>query len=325
MKNNNAVWVVAPEQLKIQHQEIADPAWNEIQIQAKACGICALDSALYQGISATGPMPYVLGHEVAGVVCKVGGGVRDFKVGDKVYTANGGQNNQMSQYVNNLAAGVGRLPDEVENYAEWVLEPTCCVVNLIHQAGIRPGNHVVLVGTGYMGLLTLMGLSHTLAGLITVFETREENRRLAQRYQPDYCFDPYSEAGQSHIQELCTQGGADIVIDFGSCDASYTLASSLVKQKAGKLVLGSWYRHRMPFDGTQWHLGGLTVLNASPMMNPYYNEMIVRQTAALVKKGVFRPAELISHVIRYDDPELGTLFAHSITKEDHYIKGIVLF
>ena len=322
---SNAVWVVEPHKLAVRPLEVPDPAWDEVQIQVKACGICALDLALFQGKSASGPMPYVLGHEAVGVICKIGAGVRDFKIGDKVYAANGGDNRQMSQYINNPVSGIGKIPDDVTDYTAWVLEPACCVVNLLLQADIQPGDRVVLVGAGYMGLLTLMGLSHTLAGEITVLEPRESSRNLAEAYRPDGCFDPDSEEGRRSIARLRASGGADVVIEFSNSDAGYELATKLVREQGGKLVLGSWYRHPMSFDGDLWHLSGLKVLNASPMMNRLYNETVVRQTGLLVRRGVFEPKRLISHVLRYDDPALQDLFEDTVHKRNHYMKGIVLF
>lgn len=322
---SDAVWVMGPQKLAVMPREIPEPAWDEVQIQVKACGICALDLALFQGISAPGPMPYVLGHEAVGIVCRVGAGVRDFQVGDKVYTANGGDNRQMSQYVNNPASGVGKLPEDVTDYGAWVMEPVCCVVNLLLQADIQPGDRVVLVGAGYMGQLTLMGLTHTLAGEITVLEPKAENRALAESAGPDRVLDPNSEAGEQWIEALRTSGGADVVIEFSNCDAGYQLATRLVRERGGKLVLGSWYRHAMAFDGDLWHLSGLKIINASPMSNRLYNETVVRQTGQLVKRGVFSPGKLISHTVRYDDPALQDLFEHAIRKEDGYRKGVVLF
>jgi threonine dehydrogenase-like Zn-dependent dehydrogenase len=320
----DAVWVVEPNKIEIRPIEIPDePAWNEVQIEVKACGVCAWDSYLFQGISAPGPIPYAIGHEAVGIVRKAGGGVKDLKPGDKVYTANGG-NTQMSQYINNPASGAAKIPDDVTDYAKWVIEPTCCVVNLLNHANIQPGDRIAVVGAGYMGLLTLMGLTRgSHAGYITVFEVREDRRKMAEKLNPDFVFDPYSEEGKKHIREINDGGGADIVIDFAGSESGYEVSSSVLKDRAGKLILGTWHRHNMKFDGTRWHLGGVTVLNISPMFNPFYNETIVRRTAVLVEKGIYTPAELVTHAANYKD--CTDVFLKSISKEDGYMKGVVTF
>ena len=78
-------------QLEIMKYDVPEPRFNEVMVQTKACGLCCWDSWLYRGVNAPGPYPYVIGHEGVGVVYKVGAGVTNLKVGDKVvigkYTA----------------------------------------------------------------------------------------------------------------------------------------------------------------------------------------------------------------------------------------------
>jgi len=69
-----------------------------------------------------------------------------------------GSNEMMSQYFNVRYDCVAKIPDDVEDYAKWVLEPTVCVVNLLHKSEIEPRRTaVVLVGAGYMGVTHFTG------------------------------------------------------------------------------------------------------------------------------------------------------------------------
>lgn len=320
-----ALWVTDYQKIELLPYETADhPAFDQVQIEVKACGVCAWDSYLYRGMSSPGPYPYVIGHESVGIVRAVGAGIRHLKPGDKVFCASG--NNKMACEILNIAgASASKIPDDVENYAEWVLEPTVCVVNLLHKSAIMPGDHVVLIGAGYMGLLTLQGLlSSTPAGRITVFEPRESSRRLASEYGKIECYDPSSDAGRKCAEEIQAGGGADVVIEFSGSAAGYALAGELVS-KGGKLVLGTWHRHDMQFDGTRWHLKGLEVLNLSPMSNRHYTD-IVQRVPSLVLRGAYQPGKLISHIASTRDMEkVNTLFMRSIDKQDGYMKGVVLF
>lgn len=316
-----AIWVVAPNTIEIRTVEIPDPGYGQVQIETKACGICAWDSYLYQGLSAPGPIPYGIGHEAVGIVCKTGEGVQNFKPGDKVFCSSG-SNEMMSQYFNVEEDCIAKIPEDTEDYAAWVAEPTVCVVNLLHKAGIAPGDTVVLIGAGYMGSLTLQGLQATPAGEILVFEKREDRLAQARAYQPDSCFNPDSEEGKKQIQKIIDQGGADIVIDFAASDSGFALANRLLKKSAGKLAVGSWHRHTEQFDGTLWHLSGVTVLNLAPGSNPHFRELIPR-TAALIRRGVYSPGKLVTHVTDYHNAE--PLFIKSITKEDGYMKGVITF
>lgn len=320
----NGVYVTEYMKLGILPYEVAEPKYDEVRVKTKACGVCCWDSWLYRGVNAPGEMPYIIGHEGVGIVESVGEGVKNVKAGDKVFCASG-SNEMMCEYFTVKSDCVVKLPDNVEDWAGVVYEPTCCVVNVLNKANIQPGDHVVLVGAGYMGQLTLMGLTRsTAAGRITVFEIREDRREMAKAYAVNAVYDPNSEEGRAAVEEIIAEGGADIVIDFGASEEGFRLADSITKQ-AGTLVIGSFHRGAMTFDGTKWHLGGLTVLNVSPMSNAHYPEIIPR-TYALIQRGIYDPGKYVTHTAYYRDAEaMEFLFQRAVDKKDGYIKGVVLF
>lgn len=322
----DAVWVVEPNKIEIRPVEVRDePLADEVQIDVKACGICAWDSYLFQGISGPGDPPYPIGHEAAGIVTKVGSLVTQYKVGDKVAVCSGTDSQEMAQIVNNKAAGVCLLPDTLTNWADAIYEPTCCVVNLLYKADLQPGDRVILVGAGYMGLLTLQGLLNgSCAGYVTVFEKRPERRELAKKLGAHHVYDPESAEGKRHIEEIVAEGGVDVVIDFAASESGYALANVVMKDKPAKLIIGSWHRHDMTFDGTRWHMSGTIVYNLAPMSNAHYFDLVPR-CATLIDKGVYNPGSLVTHVANYKDPNLADLFKKSITKEDGYMKAVVTF
>ncbi len=61
---------------------------NDVLIKVEACGVCFHDVVTRNGTLKRGvQMPVILGHEISGIVEKVGPEVRDFKPGDRVATA----------------------------------------------------------------------------------------------------------------------------------------------------------------------------------------------------------------------------------------------
>ncbi len=318
------VFVTDYMKLGLMDYDVPEPKWNKVMVKTKACGVCCWDSWLYRGVNAPGPMPYVIGHEGVGIVEKVGEGVTSLKVGDKVFCASG-CNEMMCEYFTVPEDGLVKLPDDTEDWAKAVLEPNCCVVNLLDISHIRPGDHVVLVGAGYMGLMTLQGIMNgSPAGRVTVFELREDRRKMAEEYHPYEVLDPESEDGKRVIAEIQAKGGADVCIDFGASASGFHLADSMTKE-AGKLIVGSFHRTKLEFDGSKWHLGGLTVYNLSPMSNAHYREIIPR-TYELIKRGVYDPAKYMTHTAHYKDAEgMEYLFQRAVDKKDGYIKGAVLF
>ncbi len=75
---------------KLQLKQIADPVVNEndILVQVHSAGVNLLDSKIRNGefkMILPYKTPFTLGHDVSGVVTKVGSKVSQFKVGDEVY------------------------------------------------------------------------------------------------------------------------------------------------------------------------------------------------------------------------------------------------
>ncbi len=72
--------------LEIQDLDLAEPKPGEVLVRLEACGVCHTDLYTASGADPSGYSPTVLGHEGAGVVERVGDGVRDVAPGDHVVT-----------------------------------------------------------------------------------------------------------------------------------------------------------------------------------------------------------------------------------------------
>lgn len=78
-----------PEVLQAVEFTPADPAENEIQVENKAIGINFIDTYIRSGLYPPPSLPSGLGTEAAGIVSKVGSGVKHIKAGDRVVYAQG--------------------------------------------------------------------------------------------------------------------------------------------------------------------------------------------------------------------------------------------
>jgi S-(hydroxymethyl)glutathione dehydrogenase/alcohol dehydrogenase len=72
--------------LVVQEVDLADPGPGEVLVRLVACGVCHTDVYTASGVDPSGYAPTVLGHEGAGVVERVGEGVRLVAEGDHVVT-----------------------------------------------------------------------------------------------------------------------------------------------------------------------------------------------------------------------------------------------
>src|SRR5499433_1397140 len=70
--------------LTIETVELDGPKAGEVLVEIKATGICHTDAYTLSGADPEGLFPAILGHEGAGIVREVGGGVMSLKPGDHV-------------------------------------------------------------------------------------------------------------------------------------------------------------------------------------------------------------------------------------------------
>jgi len=151
---------------------------GELLIRIKASGICGSDvMEWYRRPKA----PLVLGHEIAGEIVEAGEGVTQYKEGERVAASHHVPCNTcyycltghhtvcetlrttnfdpggFAEFVRlppiNTDRGVYRLPAEVSYEEATFIEPLACVVRGQRQAGVKPGQSVLVLGSGITGLL----------------------------------------------------------------------------------------------------------------------------------------------------------------------------
>jgi len=317
----DALWMVEAGKVELRQVEVNDPGWGELQIEVKACGICTWDQYLFLGKSLLAPFPFPFGHEAAGVIHKVGPGVKGFKPGDAVMCCGG--DNCMAQLVNLPCENVAPISEEVTDWTKWVGEPVACIVNSMCQVPIFPAMDIVLIGAGYMGMLKLQALKRTLAGTVNVFEINPVRRELARtEFGVENMYDPNSAEGNAKIEEIVSRGGADLVIECSSSEDGLKNAEKMLKD-SGALELFAWHRGNVSIDGTILHLKGIRVYNTAPNSERFYVPQRVRQAQKLISMGVFDQSKLITHVDSYHDAQYA--LTRALNKTDGYIKGVLTF
>lgn len=154
---------------------------GEVLIDVAAAGICGSDIHAYEWTPGyefmTASMPVTIGHEFSGVVRAVGQGVRSFKQGDRVvcwptvtcgkcHTCAAGEpqhcqsrriiglhtNGGFADSVVVPAINCRPVPDDLPLDIAALTEPLSIAVNAVDVAEIAPGDRVVVLGPGPIGL-----------------------------------------------------------------------------------------------------------------------------------------------------------------------------
>ena len=78
-----AVITNVKEPIVFEERPVPEPGPGEIRIKVAACGVCHSDYHIWEGVFDFAKLPIVPGHEVAGIVDKVGDGVTQWQTGDR--------------------------------------------------------------------------------------------------------------------------------------------------------------------------------------------------------------------------------------------------
>jgi len=248
--------------LEVNDREIPRVESGEVLLKVKACGICQTDLKIIKG--AIPPpivtLPRVLGHEVAGEVTAVGNRVRDIQAGDVgvVYgyitchdcdlCLNGRENicNRLerigferdggfSEYLkipayNFCAFSKALAIEKMAILADAIGTPYHAVTAL---AKVRPGQNVLIVGAGGLGIHAVQ-IAKFCGASVTVVDLDPAARDLAKSYGADETLDP-SDAARA-IADLTGGHGMDAVIEI--VGHPQTLSWSLpALKRGGKLIL----------------------------------------------------------------------------------------
>ncbi len=296
--------------IELFEREVSDPGTDEIQIEGGACGICSWDVVTAKLGNQMHPMAPP-GHEGVGYVAKIGDGVTGFKEGDRV--AGGGFAN-----VRNLSSQrVFKIPESDLPDEYWIVEPVSCAVTGIDHCQIQPGNRIVLVGCGFMGLLILQGLLRYPLDDLIVLDIVQSRLDLAQQLGVGEVYNT-AEADLQDLSRELKSRDIDVVVDTSGSQAGLDLSTDIVK-RGGRINLFGWLKgQRASFDPTKWHLGGFTVVNSAPASK-------LRDTfepaIRLIHKGIIDLKPLVTHTAALED--YPTLMAQIVAGDESYIKGVV--
>jgi L-iditol 2-dehydrogenase len=139
-----------PGEFEVADAPVPEIGPDEVLVRVAACGVCASELDMFLGHTERA-FPILPGHEVSGVVERVGEAVTRQRPGDPVgiWVTEAG----FSEYVNvhtDFALPAADLPLDLA-----LAEPVACAVNAVEIADVGLGDDVAIVGAGFMGALVL--------------------------------------------------------------------------------------------------------------------------------------------------------------------------
>lgn len=277
---NAAVLHAIGQPIRMDSVPMPEPAAGEVLIQTRACGICGTDIHMVDGWGYTPDLPFVMGHEPAGVVVEVGQGVRHVRPGDRVipniFYACGMcfycRTNRETQCINlggilgvlNHHGGYGeyftiperqvfRLPEAISFEEGSVIADAVVTANhAVRRGRVAQGETVLVISTGGCASAAIQICKAYGAHVITAVLNDEKAAR-ARQLGSDQVVNMRElggvDVGQA-VRELTDGLGVQCVID--GVGSEQTLRDSVTALcRGGRLVILGYTQERYALDPRQ--------------------------------------------------------------------------
>lgn len=246
---------------------IPTPGPDEVLVKLEYVGICGSDIHYYEtgaiGDYVVEP-PFVLGHEPGGTVVEVGENVRHLKVGDRVALEPGktcghcefcreGRYNLcpdvqffatppvdgvFQEYVAHEAALCFKLPDNVSTMEGALIEPLAVGFHAANQGGAHAGQTAVVMGSGCIGLVSMMALRAEGVSRVYVVDVMRKRLDKALELGADAVINGAEEDAVEAVERLTEGRGADLVIETAGTETTTRQAIRLSKRGATIVLVG---------------------------------------------------------------------------------------
>lgn len=318
-----AALLFAKEDLRV--QELATPraAAGEIVLRTGSASVCGTDIRMLKHghAFATPEQPLVIGHEMAGTVAEVGAGVTSLRVGQRVciapnynptpsrlvvlgeghldphYRALGiHEHGAFAEFVRIPRDAVTQgnvfpIADHVSFAAAALVEPLACVYNAFEKLRTGPGDTVLIVGAGPIGLMHAKISKMAGAAKVIVNDVNPERLAIAREIDPSFLTvagDPGAE-----LARLTGGEGADVVITACPVAAMQTRAIELAAINGRVMFFGGLPKgaSSVPLDTNVIHYKQLLVTGTTRQSLRHF-----QKTLDLIASGVMPVEDLITSV-----------------------------
>jgi L-iditol 2-dehydrogenase len=317
-----------PNNMQLENIETPEINEDEVLVKVKACAICGTDIRIYKGTKTRGVRKNsVIGHEISGVVAKVGNNIEEFAEGDNVaiapvlpcgkcyYCKNGKENaclnrkglgyeynGGFAEYIKMPAAylekkNLFKFPKGISYEEACLAEPLGCVYNGSERAGIKINDTVVIIGAGPIGLMHLMLAKLKGAVNVIVSEPIEQRRNLAKELGADIVVNPQKEDLNEIVFNMTDDLGADVVILSVGVASLVDPALALLKKGGTLNLFGGFPKDKKPeIDPNKIHYDEVWVTGTTACTRSQYEKAL-----ELIAEGLVDLKPIISDTLPLED------------------------
>jgi alcohol dehydrogenase/L-iditol 2-dehydrogenase len=258
-----------PHSVELRELAVPEIGEDEILLAVGAVSVCGSDVHQYHATQSW-PVatPVVLGHEFGGTVAKAGSRVKNFKEGDRVVSETAsyicgncmmcrtgaynlcpqrkgfgyGINGAMAGYVKVAERCLHHIPGNLPFERAALTEPCCVGYNaVVEKSNVRPGDTVVVLGPGPIGLLCAEMARLAGAGHLIVAGMSRDALRLeaAKELGATHAVNLEETNLKDLVLSLGDGLGAHLVVDAAGASAALKTAMDIIRP-AGQITKVGW-------------------------------------------------------------------------------------
>lgn len=315
--------------LRVEDIAVPEIGDGEMLLRTRAATVCGTDiRMLRNGHAFASPAsPLIIGHEMAGVVEKLGSGVTGFEQGQRVcvapnynpvstpltvaglghldsaYRAIGiHEDGAFAEFVRIprdavIQGNVFPLPPQVSFSAAALIEPLACVFNAYEKARTGPGDHVLIIGAGPIGVMHAKISRLAGAGKVILNDINPERLEMAKELVPDLIVIGGEADLATEVIRLTGGAGADVVITACPVPEVQTMAIGMAAVEGRVVFFGGLPKNRsiVPLDTNVIHYRQLTITGTTRQSLRQF-----KMTLDLIADGLVQIEDLITSTLSID-------------------------
>lgn len=282
------VMFYAPKDIRVEEATIPEPGFGEVVVKNHVTLTCGTDVKTYMRGYRYDP-PFSMGHETAGTIFKVGKGVKNFKVGDRVvphnsapcnhcYYCKNGLHSLCNDLIQNQFTNGGYaeyqlipkaiveqnmflIPENMSDKQAALLEPLACAVYGIDNVPIKLGDTVCVNGCGPIGLMFIR-LAYLRGARVIACDLSKSRLRLAEKLGAAEIIQIAKDTNQVEEVRKLTENnrGVDSVIEAVGLPEVWELSIDMVRKGGFVLCFGGTKKDvKVPIDTTRLHYDQITL------------------------------------------------------------------
>jgi NADPH2:quinone reductase len=205
-----------PEVMRLEDVADLQPGENQVLVRVRAAGVNPVDAYIRTGTHAQKPdLPYTPGKDAAGIVEAIGDDVSDFKVGDRVYTADS-LSGTYAEFALCAENQVHKLPENVSfEQGAGIFVPFATSYRALFQKAKPQADETILVhgASGGVGIASVQWAKNFGLKVIGTASS-EEGKNLVREQGADFVLDHSDENYLNEIKEITGGKGVDIILEM---------------------------------------------------------------------------------------------------------------